>query len=194
MQKGNGDFDVLSSAALSGCIVAVGRDRDCTAFGILFGHFAPRLKTYFLRYTRVDEMTADELAQEAMLLVWRKAALFDPERAAASTWVFSIARNLRVDAWRVNQRRSAAHDGAKPSTVDPSPGSDELVASAKRATALRKALELLPRDQVHLVLLSYFEDCSHAEIAASVGLPLGTVKTRLRVALARLRSVMDEAP
>jgi RNA polymerase sigma-70 factor (ECF subfamily) len=182
---------VHGSAALSVCIVAVGRDRDRRAFAALFGYFAPRLKTYFLRYATVNDMTADELVQETMLLVWRKAAQFDPERAAASTWVFSIARNARVDSWRMERRCAAASDGAAHLAADPSPGSEELVASAGRARVLRKAMQVLPRDQVHLVLLSYFEDRSHTEIASTLGLPLGTVKSRLRTALARLRAALD---
>jgi len=175
-------------------VAAVGRDRDRLAFAALFGHFAPRLKTYFLRYATVDETTAEELTQEAMLLVWRKAALFDPERAAASTWVFSIARNLRVDAWRLQRRRTAVDDGAAQLITASAAGSDEIVASARREAALHRAIQGLPREQGHLLLLSYFEERSHAEIASSVGLPLGTVKSRLRAALARLRAAMDKAP
>lgn len=182
------------SAALSGCIAAVGRDRDRAAFAALFGYFAPRLKTYFLRYLTVDDMTADELVQDTMLLVWRKAALFDPERAAASTWVFSIARNLRVDSWRMERRRATASNRTGHLAADLSPGSEELVDLVGRVRALRKAMQVLPRDQVHLVLLSYFEDRSHTEIASTIGLPLGTVKSRLRTALARLRAAMDRVP
>ncbi len=180
--------------ALASYVVAVGRDRNRAAFAALFGHFAPRLKTYFLRYATVDDTTAEELVQETMLLVWRKAALFDPERAAASTWVFSIARNLRVDAWRLQQRRAAVKDGAGQPVADLAPGSDETVASARREAALHRAIQGLPREQGHLLLLSYFEDRSHAEIASRVGLPLGTVKSRLRAALSRLRAAMDKAP
>lgn len=184
--------DVPHPAALAGCIVAVGRDCDRIAFGVLFRYFGPRLKTYFMRYATVDETTADELVQDAMLLVWRKAALFDPARAAASTWIFSIARNLRVDAWRLERRRAALAEGVEQVFAPAEPGSDELVALAGREAALRKALCDLPREQAHLVLLSYFEDRSHSQIASSVGLPLGTVKSRLRMALARLRAAVDD--
>jgi RNA polymerase sigma-70 factor (ECF subfamily) len=180
--------------ALASYVVAVGQHRDRAAFAALFVHFAPRLKTYFFRYATVDDTTAEELMQETMLLVWRKAALFDPDRAAVSTWVFSIARNLRVDAWRLQQRRDAVEDGADQLATDPAPGSDEIVASALREVALHRAIQGLPREQGHLLLLSYFEDRSHAEIASRVGLPLGTVKSRLRAALSRLRAAMDKAP
>jgi RNA polymerase sigma-70 factor (ECF subfamily) len=187
------DGAVPGLVALSDYIVAVGQDRDGAAFAALFAYFAPRLKTYFVRYVTVDGMTADELVQETMLLVWRKAALFDPKRAAASTWVFSIARNLRVDSWRLERRRTAAGDGAAHPEADPAPGSEQLLVAAGRAMALQKALQVLPREQVHVVLLSYFEDRSHAEIASRLGLPLGTVKSRLRTALVRLRAAMDAA-
>lgn len=180
-------------AALSECIAAVGHDRDGAAFAALFAYFAPRLKTYFIRFATVDAMTADELVQETMLLVWRKAALFDPGRAAPSTWVFSIAHNLRIDSWRSERRRTAVGDGVAHLLHDSAPGPAEILTAAGRATALRKALQVLPREQMHLVLLSYFEDRSHAEIASSLGLPLGTVKSRLRTALVRLRATMDEA-
>lgn len=193
MKSEPADDGLTCPAALASYVAALGRDRDRTAFAALFGHFAPRLKTYFLRYSTVDDATAEELTQETMLLVWRKAALFDPERAAASTWVFSIARNLRVDAWRRERSRTAVTDGAGPLIADPAPEPDGIIAAARREAVLHRAIQGLPREQAQLVLLSYFKQRSHAEIASSVGLPLGTVKSRLRAALARLRAAVDEA-
>ncbi|MBV1799568.1 sigma-70 family RNA polymerase sigma factor [Siccirubricoccus sp. G192] len=173
-------------------VVAVAQGRDRAAFVALFGHFAPRLKTYFLR-SGAGNAEAEEMAQEAMLLVWRKAGLFDPGRAAAATWIFTIARNLRADARR-RGRLPVPVAGTGPEAMarlpDPVPGAEEMVAAAQREARLRQALRTLPREQARVLDLAYFEDRSHAEIARGLSIPLGTVKARLRLALARLRAAL----
>jgi RNA polymerase sigma-70 factor (ECF subfamily) len=175
-------------------VVAVAQSRDRAAFAALFGHFAPRLKTYFLR-SGAGSAEAEEMAQEAMLLVWRKAGLFDPGKAAAATWIFTIARNLRADARRRGRLTvPVAGTNTGPEAMarlpDPMPGAEEMVASAQREAGLRQALRTLPREQARVLELAYFEDRSHAGIARGLGIPLGTVKARLRLALARLRAAL----
>jgi RNA polymerase sigma-70 factor (ECF subfamily) len=184
-----------AGAALAGCVLAVARTEDHGAFAVLFSHFAPRLKTYFVRSGLADA-AAEELAQETMVLVWRKAGLFDPGKAAASTWIFAIGRNLRVDTLRRGQHATAPPAGTAdeaphtPERRDTAPSAEDLAASAQREDQLRRALRGLPREQAEVLRLSYFGDRSHAEIGRALGVPLGTVKGRLRQALARLRAAL----
>jgi RNA polymerase sigma-70 factor, ECF subfamily len=185
--------DAPAGAALSGCVLAVARRSDHAAFAVLFSHFAPRLKTYFLRSGMTDT-AAEELAQETMVLVWRKAGLFDPDKAAASTWIFTIGRNLRADALRCGAHAARAASAPGPADEarehDAAPTAEVLVASAQREEQLRRALRGLPPEQAEVLRLSYFGDRSHAQIGQALGIPLGTVKGRLRQALARLRAAL----
>ena len=183
---------VCTAAALSGYVVAVARSQDRTAFATLFSHFAPRLKTYFRRLGMVDG-EAEELAQEAMMLVWRKAALFDPGKASASTWIYTIARNLRLDALRNSGLpRGETFALEQPVAQDSAPDAEEQLASSTQQARLRKALHLLPCEQAQVVRLCYFADRSHAEAARELGIPLGTVKGRLRLVLGRLRRALGD--
>lgn len=170
-------------------IVAVAQRGDRDAYALLFEHFAPRVKSYMLRLGAPPE-AAEELSQEALLTVWRKAALFDPSRAGASTWIFAIARNLRIDAIR-RQRRPKIEDDP---TDEPAaePAADAVVAAAERDARLKTAMAALPRDQAEVVRQSFFQDKAHSEIAKDLNLPLGTVKSRLRLALARLRGLVGD--
>lgn len=175
-------------------IAAVACSRDRAAFEALFQHFAPRLKTYFLRSGMTDGTEAEEMTQETMLLVWRKAALFDPGKAGAATWIFVIARNLRADARRRGRPSAAVAGGGSKAVArlpDPMPGADAMVSSAQQEAGLHQALYALPQEQLQVLELSYFEDRSHADIARGLGVPLGTVKSRLRLALARLRAALS---
>lgn len=181
-----------TTAALSpdDLLLAVGRARDRTAFAALFDHFAPRLKAY-LRRLGADAAAAEELVQEVMLLVWRRAETFDPAQASAGTWVFTIARNRRIDALRREQRPEIDPDD--PALVpDPVEPADRALETAQAAGRLRAALKDLPTEQAELLRMAYFEDKPHSAIAAERGLPLGTVKSRLRLALDRLRKVLRE--
>jgi RNA polymerase sigma-70 factor (ECF subfamily) len=136
---------------------------------------------------------AEDLAQEAMLTVWRKANQFDPGKAAAATWAFTIARNLRIDALRREKRPEIDTDD--PALVpDDAPLVDDQMARAQEDARVREALTSLPREQVEVVEMSFFADKPHSVIASELGLPLGTVKSRLRLAMARLRTALGEAP
>jgi RNA polymerase sigma-70 factor, ECF subfamily len=133
---------------------------------------------------------AEELAQETMLMVWRKAALFDPSRAPASTWIFTIARNLRIDAIR-RERYPAQYLLEDPEPEFESSPSDGLL-KAESEERIRIAMRSLSPDQVAIIHLHYFDDKPHSEIARTLDLPLGTVKSRLRLAMRRLRSLLGE--
>jgi RNA polymerase sigma-70 factor (ECF subfamily) len=132
---------------------------------------------------------AEELAQETLLTVWRRAAAFDPGRAAASTWIFTIARNLRIDLARRDGRAPTAND----SDFSEAPAwPDEALSSLEDKSRIGVALASLPREQAQVISLAFFADKAHSEIAEELGLPLGTVKSRLRLAMARLRGTLAE--
>jgi RNA polymerase sigma-70 factor (ECF subfamily) len=171
---------------------AVAATQDREAFAQLFEHFAPRVKSYMLR-SGASEPGAEELAQETMLRVWRKAHLFDPSQAAVSTWVFTIARNLRIDAAR-RERRGEAPESLEAEAefaFDPAPLPDARLAAAEAHEVVRRALTKLSADQRRIVEMSFFEDRAHAEIARILEIPLGTAKSRLRLALQRLRGLVS---
>jgi len=161
-------------------------DKDQAAFAELFGHFAPRVKAFLMK-SGADASLAEECAQDVMATVWHKAQLFDPERASVATWVFTIARNRRIDALR-KQRRPEPED--LPWGPEHEPDQAETIALQQESEQLGKALAALPENQRVLIERAYFGELSHSEIAAETGLPLGTIKSRIRLALERLRHEM----
>ena len=164
---------------------AVGRHQDRESFIALFRHFAPRIKSFLMKGGATPEQ-ADELAQETMLTVWDKAQNYDPRQAGASTWIYTIARNKKIDALRKAGRVEIANaDTALLESDDPAPS--ESVIRAEEIESIGRALKDLPREQALLLQKSFFEDKSHADIAAEMKLPLGTVKSRIRLALDKLR-------
>jgi RNA polymerase sigma-70 factor (ECF subfamily) len=181
----------LAGANLADELIArIASRGDRAAFAELFRLFAPRLKSYLMRQG-CDFSLAEELMQETMVMVWRRAASFEPQRAAATTWLFTIARNKRIDSLR-RQRRPEI-DLADPALVpDPAPSAEEPVLANERGRRLAEALAALPVEQAALVRLAYFDDRAHSDIAAETRLPLGTVKSRLRLALVKLRRALEE--
>jgi RNA polymerase sigma factor (sigma-70 family) len=181
----------LDGRELAALVERVARHRDRAAFGVLFDRLMPRVKAYAARLG-ADGATAEEVAQEVMLLVWRKADSFDPARAAVSTWVFTIARNKRIDLLRREKRPTVDPDDPALVPEQPRPA-DELVEQIDSEDRLRVAIRDLPREQAELLSMAFFEDRSHSAIAAATNLPLGTVKSRIRLAIERLRrSFKDE--
>ncbi len=171
-------------------IVAIATDRSREGFALLFSRFAPRVKSYLLKLGCKPDL-AEDLAQETLLTVWRKASYFDPSRASASTWVFTIARNLRIDALRRERHPDDLID--EPDLIpDPEARPDEVLSAHEREQRLRVALKTLPEEQAEVVQMSFFHDKAHAEISADLGLPLGTVKSRLRLAMVRLRAQLED--
>ena len=172
----------------SGLIMAIAQHGDREAFASLFNHFAPRVKGYLTRLGTTPE-AAEELAQETLLTVWRRAAAFDPARAAASTWIFAIARNLRIDLARRERRPLPGEQPAPEETPRP----DAELEAAQDERRVAAALAALPAEQAQAVRLAFFSDKPHAQIALDLSLPLGTVKSRIRLAMARLRILLEEA-
>ncbi|NKI97511.1 sigma-70 family RNA polymerase sigma factor [Rhizobacter sp. SG703] len=169
--------------------------QDRAAFARLFAHFAPRVKRYLMQCGSPDVL-AEELTQDAMAAVWRKATLFDPGRAAASTWIFAIARNLRVDALRRRQGlESRADDDVGAFDFDQlesdQPSPEDHLETQRLNQRLHGALARLPPEQLQVLRLSYFDDEPHVRIAAELGIPLGTAKSRVRLAVAQLRRLLE---
>ncbi|WP_257624912.1 sigma-70 family RNA polymerase sigma factor [Variovorax boronicumulans] len=179
-----------TSEELNGWAQAVAQSGDRQAFAALFKHFAPRVKSYLMRLG-TSEGLAEELAQEAMVNVWRKAQSFDAGRASASTWIFTIARNLRVDHFRRQGNRMAeASDDEEIDQPDPLPQPDVLLLVRQRESGVREAMAQLSAEQAQVLRLSFYEDQPHAQIARELGIPLGTVKSRVRLAVHHLRRLL----
>ncbi|SMH47262.1 sigma-70 family RNA polymerase sigma factor [Mesorhizobium australicum] len=172
---------------LAGFIAAVAARGDREAFAALFKHFGPRLKTFFMR-GGMSSAVAEDIVQEAMLAVWRKASYFDPARAGAATWVFTIARNLRIDYLR--RQRSPNELPSEPEELPPS--LEEALMGAERESRVREALALLSTEQQTIIRLSYYSERSQSEIAEELKIPLGTVKSRTRLAMNRLRAILED--
>jgi len=182
--------DTVAGPDHSALVEEVGRNRDRQAFAALFAHFAPRLKSYLLRLG-ADEALAEEVAQEAMVMVWRKAESFDRRQANASTWIFTIARNKRID--RLRRERRPELDPNDPALVpEAEEQADRSVLAQQTQVRIKAAMEKLPAEQSELIKAAYFEDKTHREIADEKDLPLGTVKSRIRLALGRLRQEVQD--
>jgi RNA polymerase sigma-70 factor, ECF subfamily len=182
-----------TSADWARMIEAVALQRDRAAFASLFEYFAPRVKTYMWR-SGTGEAAAEELAQETLLAVWRKAGQFDPATGGASAWIFTIARNLRIDAVRKERRGGQGETpGAEAEFVlDEGLQPDAALSSAQAESRIRTALSELSDEQMRVVELSFYQEKAHAEIAETLGIPLGTVKSRLRLAMGKLRGLLGD--
>lgn len=178
---------VPDPGALAALIAKVATTRDKQAYATLFKYYAPRVKTY-LRRCGLGSNIADEITQEVMLLLWRKAGGFDPSRASASTWVFAIARNARIDYLRRLQALPAAPE----SVMASSHSAETLMMNAENVARLRGALATLNFEQQQIMQMFFLAETPHSAIAAVLNLPLGTVKSRIRLAMTRLRQLLIE--
>jgi RNA polymerase sigma-70 factor (ECF subfamily) len=174
----------------AGLLAAVATSRDRRAFAQLFDHFAPRVKSFMLRKGASPEL-AEDLVQETMIAVWTKASQYAPGRGAASTWVFTIARNLRIDRLR---RESSAYfvdlEGFDAPSEDTA--GDENLNRSQMEGHVATALAQIPPEQRELLILSYVEDVPQVMIAQRLKLPLGTVKSRMRLAYRRMRKLLEQ--
>jgi len=176
---------------MNALIASVAQFKDKAAFKTLFEYFAPRVKAYLQGQGTAPDM-AEEVVQETMVNIWRKASQFDATKASASTWIFTIARNLRIDLIRRANR--PAPDMNDPAMVpEPEPAAPELISREQEAIRLKRAVAKLPAEQQEVLRLAFFEDKAHAEVAAELGLPLGTVKSRIRLAFGRIRTELGES-
>lgn len=176
---------------MADCMEAVAESQSRTAFDTLFAYFAPRLRTYLMRLGATAG-EAEELTQDVMTTVWRKAASFDRRRASVSTWMFRVARNRQIDVHRRQQKPDL--DADEPLLQPSAPQApDEMLHRMQLDETVRRALEVLPEAQLTLLQAAFYRGMSHAEIAAAYDLPLGTVKSRIRLAFNRLRGELTGA-
>jgi RNA polymerase sigma-70 factor (ECF subfamily) len=180
----------VSSDDLKHWMALVAHGRDKVAYGRLFQYFAPRI-IGFMERSGVGATDAEEIAQDTLVTVWRKAELYDPRQAAVSTWIFTIARNLRVDmARRATRRRNGAAAMGEPEIELVESAEAEAIAG-ERDAKVRDAMSRLSREQATVLRLSFFSEKPHAEIARELGIPLGTVKSRVRLAMAKIRPLLE---
>lgn len=170
----------------------IAQSRDTDAFALLFDHFAPRINAY-MRKLRLDTGEAEEITQEVMFTLWHKAGMFDPTKSNLSTWLFRIARNRRID--RARRDRSSDLDIKDPLLMpEPEPLPDAGIDIAQREALLNRAMTDLPSEQFEIIRMAFFLGLSHSQIAEETGLPIGTVKSRIRLAFSRLRSALEDDP
>jgi RNA polymerase sigma-70 factor (ECF subfamily) len=167
----------------------VAASKDRAAFAALFDHFAPRVKSFMMRKGSTAEQ-AEDLVQETMIAVWSKAALYVSARGSVSTWIFTIARNLRIDRLR-RERSSQYSDIDDYDAASDDVGQDEALGRLQEDSAVAKALAQIPPEQRELLILSYVEDLPQSEIAARLQIPLGTVKSRMRLAYRRMKKMLE---
>lgn len=168
-------------------VTAIAKDEDQAAFADLFRHFAPRVKAFLIK-SGADPSLAEECMQDVMAAIWQKAHLYDPSRASVATWIFTIARNRKIDLLR---RYARPDPEDLPWGPEAEPDQADILALQQDSARLAEAIRKLPEKQRNLIERAYFGDLSHSEIAAETGLPLGTIKSRIRLALERLRHAMS---
>jgi RNA polymerase sigma-70 factor (ECF subfamily) len=181
---------MLTADEAADLIEAIAARQDRAAFAALFRHFAPRLKAFVMR-GGTDADTAQEVAQEALVMVWRKAASFDRTRASAATWLYTIARNKRIDLLRRGARPIDTEDWLLVYAPEPEE-SDKSVLAGQTYARVKELLVGLSEDQLVVIQKAFFEDKTHSAIAEELKLPLGTVKSRIRLALGRLREALEK--
>jgi len=170
-------------------IKRVALERDSLAFRSLFLRFGPRVKAIMMK-SGADAETAEDLAQEAMLVVWRKADRYAPERGSLAAWIFTIARNLRIDRLR-RQSPEAYEDIDELELEAPEESGETQVQVRQRNELVLKAVAELPPDQRSVIEMSFVHDTPQSDIAQKLGLPLGTVKSRTRLAYIKLRERLE---
>lgn len=178
-----------TAAEFARWVADVAERRDRAAFARLFDHFAPRLNGYLMRMG-TDQALAEEIAQDALATLWNKAALFDSAKSSVSTWLFRVARNRRIDLARRNRSHQIDFDDPLLQPAE-SVAVDHQYDAQQRDDAVRAAMAQLPPEQLDLVRRAFFDGLSHGDIATATGLPLGTVKSRLRLAFTRLRRALE---
>ena len=170
-------------------LLRVANARDRAAFTVLFDHFAPRLKSFMMRKGSNAEQ-AEDLVQETMIAMWSKAAMFSTDRGSVSTWVFTIARNLRID--RLRREKSQLYTDLEDfDAPDLAASAHDVLGRSQEDNHVSQALAQIPVEQRELLILSFVEDVPQSEIALKLGIPLGTVKSRMRLGYQRLRKLLE---
>ena len=178
---------------LKDCLSKVAIQRDKAAFSILFDHYVPLLRSYSLVREPGAELIADELAQEVMIRVWLKAESYNSQLANINTWIFTLARNCRIDYFRRNGRFVSEIDPTEifNDMEDEGPSPFQLTHQARLEDNIKKGLEQLPREQSEILTKVYLEGKSHQQTSEELKLPLGTVKSRVRLAVNKLKVLVE---
>ena len=188
---GNGGATItpggLRTDEWSECLGLIAQNEDRAAFTRLFRHFAPLMKAFALSGSNFSANHADELVQEVMLKVWQKASAFNPEKAAANTWIYTIARNCRTDMYRRLQKFDTAVSADDFELEEETDDSFAVLHQQRNRDKVRERMNELPPDQAQILAKVYMEGKSHSEVAAELDLPLGTVKSRVRLAIQKLQ-------
>jgi RNA polymerase sigma factor (sigma-70 family) len=167
-------------------MAAIAQDQDRKAFAEIFRYFTPRVKGFLIK-SGANPSLAEECMQDVMATLWRKAHMYDSSRGSVATWIFAIARNRKIDLLR---RCARPEPGELPWAPEQAPNPADVIALQQDTTRLAEALATLPAKQRKLIKHAYFDDLSHSEIAVETGLPLGTIKSQIRLSLKRLRHSM----
>jgi RNA polymerase sigma factor (sigma-70 family) len=182
------DFTVPNDH-LSNCLHDIAENQSKDSFKTIFKYFAPRLKSYLIKLGAVDNQ-AEEVIQEVMIAVWTKSASYDKSKSSVGTWIYTIARNKRIDKIRKEKRHylSESDEGLE---IPVESTQEKEIFSSEISVKLSKHIENLPKEQGKLLKLSYFYDKTHADISEELNIPLGTVKSRIRLALIKMRHLVE---
>jgi len=183
---------MMQQSQLASLIRLVAQNLDREAFAALFDELAPKVKSLLMR-RGLDSSGAEDVMQDVMISIWTKAGLFDPARGSVMAWVYTISRNALIDRVR-KLKPQLSLEMIEWDPVDETEGVEERMLRDEREEKLQGAMRDIPSDQLEILNLAYREELSQTEIAAKLGLPLGTVKSRMRLAYAKLRGAMEQHP
>ena len=179
----------IDETELSTCLNEIALNQDRKAFSNIFKYFAPRLKSFFVKLG-CTEMQAEEIIQEVMIAVWTKSHTYNQDKSSVSTWIYTIAKNKRIDKIR-KERRHYLSESDEGLEIPVDSTQEKEIFSAQLSSSLKKYMSNLPEEQSKLLQLSYFYNKTHADISEELKIPLGTVKSRIRLALAKMRHLVE---
>ena len=182
-------FSANTDDDLTLCVELIGKNQDKLAFNSIFRYFAPRLKSFLVKAGSTDSQ-AEEVIQEVMIAVWTKSSTYDSNKSSVSTWIYTIARNKRIDKIR-KERRHYLSESDEGLEIPVDSTQEKEIFSAQVSSSLKKYMENLPEEQSKLLKLSYFYNKTHADISTELKIPLGTVKSRIRLALTKMRHLVE---
>jgi len=171
-------------------ILNIAESQDIGSFKKIFEYFSPRLKSFLMK-SGAEESIAEEIIQETMTIIWTKADYYDPKVASPSTWIYTIARNKKIDILR-KSRKAILEDIETAVLPAVEPKTEENIEHDQKFDLIAQQLDSLPKDQLDLLKMNFFEEKSHGEISELTGIPLGTVKSRIRLALEKIRAKLDK--
>ena len=182
-------FSAYTDDDLTLCVELIGKNQDKFAFNSIFKYFAPRLKSFLIKAGSTDTQ-AEEVIQEVMIAVWTKSSTYDSNKSSVSTWIYTIARNKRIDKIRKEKRHylSESDEGLE---IPVDSTQEKEIFTAQVSNSLKKYMSNLPEEQSKLLKLSYFYNKTHADISEELKIPLGTVKSRIRLALTKMRHLVE---